>query len=114
MKVGFKSLRKFQDGGAMPPQEDPAAAGGMPAAPEAGAPAGPEAGGGDPLMQIAQMAMQALQGQDCNAAMQVCEAFIQLVQQAQGGGAAGPEGGAPEAQGEPVYRAGGRLVRRIR
>jgi hypothetical protein len=42
----FKTL-KFQEGGAMPPQEAPTGA------PEAGgAPAGPEAGGQDPLMQL--------------------------------------------------------------
>jgi hypothetical protein len=56
----FKTL-KFQEGGAMPPQEAPAGApeaGGAPA----GAPAegGPEAGGQDPLMQLVQMSMQAL------------------------------------------------------
>jgi hypothetical protein len=32
-------------------------------------------------MQIAQVAMQALQNKDCEAAMAVCEAFVQLVQQ---------------------------------
>lgn len=113
MKVGFKNVPKFQEGGAMPPQ-DPAMAGGAPEE-MGGAPAPEEAGaeqGGDPLMQLAQMAMQALQSQDCNAAMQVCEGFVQLIQQAQGGA----EGGAPapEAQGEPVYRRGGTLVRRIK
>lgn len=101
MEFTFKNIKKFQEGGAMPPQ-DPAAA----QAPAA--PAAPEQGGGDPLMQIAEMAMQALQTQDCNMAMQVCEAFVMLIQQAQGGGA-------PEAapQGEPVYRKGGVLSRRI-
>jgi hypothetical protein len=32
------------------------------------------------LMQLAQMAMQALQGQDANMAMQVCEGLVQFVQ----------------------------------
>lgn len=101
MKLQPKNVRKFQEGGPMP--EDPAMEeGGTPAeAPEA-------QGGGDPLMQIAQAAAQALQSQDCNMAMQVCEMFIQLVQQAQGGGAP------PEAQGEPVFRKGGRLAYRIK
>lgn len=100
MKLQPKNVRRFQEGGPMP--EDPA----MAEAPvEGGAP--PE-GGGDPLMQIAEMAMQALQSQDCNMAMQVCEMFVQLVQQAQGGGAP------PEAQGEPVFRKGGRLAYRIK
>lgn len=104
----FKTL-KFQEGGAMPPQEAPAGApeaGGAPA----GAPAegGPEAGGQDPLMQLVQMSMQALQSQDCQAAMAVCQAFVQLAQQ-QGGGAE-----QPEPQGEPVYKKGGKFARLIK
>nr|UVN05347.1 MAG: hypothetical protein [Bacteriophage sp.] len=39
-------------------------------------------------------------------AMQVCQALIQMTQQGQGG--------APEEAGQPVYRKGGRLVRRIK
>jgi hypothetical protein len=39
--------------------------------------------------------------------MQVCQAFLQIVQQAQGGGA-------PEEQGQPVFKKGGILVRRIK
>lgn len=92
--------RKFQEGGPMPAEEAP-----MEQAPaEGGAPAGgsPE----DALMQMAQLAMQALQNQDCQAAMAVCQAFVEMIQAQQGGGGAAPE--------EPVYRAGGRLVRRIR
>jgi hypothetical protein len=50
--------------------------------------------------------MQALQNQDCQTALQVCQALVQLMQQAQGG--------QPAEQGEPVYRRGGILVRRIR
>lgn len=95
--------RKFQAGG---PIEDPNAApveGGAAPMPEEGA--APEQGGGDPLMQLAEMAMQALQSQDCNAAMAVCEGFVQLVQQAQGG--------AEAPQQEPVFRKGGKLAYRI-
>lgn len=97
----YNSVPRFQEGGTMaePMPEEQA-----PMAPEE-APA-PEQGGGDPLMQIAEMAMQALQNQDCQAAMAVCQGFIQLIQQAQGGAEAAP-------QGEPVYRAGGKLSRRI-
>lgn len=91
-------VKKFQDGGAVAPetegQEMPQKA---------------QGGQEDPLMQIAQMAAQALQSQDCQTAMQVCEAFMQIVQQAQGGA---PQEEAP--QGEPVYRTGGTLVKRIK
>ena len=76
---------------------------------EGGAPAGPPQGGAeqDPLMQIAQVAAQALQNQDCQAAMAVCEAFLQLIQQAAGGG------GAPEQPAEPTFaRKGGKLVKK--
>lgn len=100
----FKTL-KFQEGGAMPPQTAPMGApeaGGAPAE----APAGPEAGGQDPLQQLVQMSMQALQSQDCQAAMAVCQAFVQLAQQQ----------GAPaeEPQGEPVYKKGGKFARLIK
>lgn len=99
------SIQKFQMGGEM---EAPEAA-----APEqmpAEAAPAPEAGGqegGDPLMQVAQLAMQALQAQDCNAAMQVCQIFLQMIQQMQGQQE-------PAPAGEPVFRKGGILVRRRR
>lgn len=92
------SIKKFQMGGEIAPEAAPEQA------PVEGASA-PEGGQGDPLMQVAQLAAQALQGQDCNAAMQVCQIFLQMVQQMQGQ----PE---PEPQGEPVFRKGGVLVRR--
>lgn len=93
MKFG----RKFQEGGAMPPQ---------------GAPAAPQ--GGEDLTA---MLMQAVESQDCQVALQVCQML--LLELTGGGGA--PAGGAPQeaapapapAEGEPVYRRGGRLVRRI-
>lgn len=80
-------VRKHQEGGAV-------------------APAQPQ--GQDPLMQIAQMAAQAMQTQDCNMAMQVCQVFVQMIQQSQGGAPA------EEQPAEPVYRRGGTLVRRIK
>lgn len=105
--VPKNSIKKFQMGGEMSPAE--AAPNQMP--PEGGeAPmpeGGPEGVQGDPLMQVAQLAAQALQSQDCNAAMQVCQIFLQMVQQMQGQ----PE---PEPAGEPVFRKGGVLVRRIK
>lgn len=85
-------IKKFQAGGPMPAE----------AAAAAPAPA-PEQGGGDPIMQIAEMAGAALQSQDCAMAMQVCEAFMMLVEQMAGGGA---------PQGQPVFAKGGKLIRR--
>lgn len=94
----MKLIGKFQEGGAMPPQS--------------GAPA-PQ-GGEDPMAMLMQGAQQALEGQDCQVAMQVCQMLLELA----GGGAApgaAPEEAAPApAEGEPVYRRGGRLVRRIK
>ena len=88
-------IKKFQAGGAVAPV-DPAAA-----APQ-------EAPAVDPIQQIAEMAIAALQSQDCGLAMQVCEAFVGMLQQAQGGAPAGPVGEVP--QGEPVFRKGGKLI----
>lgn len=95
------NLRKFQDGGAAP----------VASAPTDQSQAPDPSQGQDPLTQIAQMAMQALQNRDCNAAMQVCAAFVQMLQQSQQGQEQGT-GQTPE--GEPVYRKGGRLLRRIK
>lgn len=85
----------FQEGGAMP------------------APA--QEGGQDPQAMLMQGAQQALESQDCQVAMQVCQMLMEMM----GGGGAQPApqeaAPAPEpAQGEPVYRRGGRLVGRIR
>ena len=91
-------IKKFQAGGPMP--ADAAAAAPAPA---------PEQGG-DPIMQIAEMAGAALQSQDCALAMQVCEAFMMLVEQMAGGGA--EPVGAPA--GQPVFAKGGKLIRRNR
>lgn len=94
MKLG----RKFQAGGPMP----------------AGAPAQAPQGGEDPTAMLLQGAQQAVQGQDCEMAMQVCQMLIEAL-----GGGGSPQEAAPQeaapapAEGEPVYRRGGRLVRRI-
>ena len=89
MTVKIKNyVPKFQEGGAVP-QEAPVEA---------------PAEGGDPTAQILEAAMAALQNQDCNLAMQVLQAIVQML----GGGA--PEGpAAPEGQA-PVFRKGGKLV----
>lgn len=94
MKLG----NKFQAGGPMP----------------AGAPAQAPQGGEDPTAMLLQGAQQAVQGQDCEMAMQVCQMLIEAL-----GGGGSPQEAAPQeaapapVEGEPVYRRGGRLVRRI-
>lgn len=88
-------IRKFQMGG-----EAPAAA------PEA-APTQAQ----DPVLQIAEMMAQALQTGDCNIAMQACEAFLMLLQQASGPEQA-PVGQAPE--GQPVFKKGGKMIKRVK
>ena len=96
IKISNPEWVKFmQEGGQMDaPVEDPNAA---PAgAPEAGAEQ-------DPLMQIVQAAAQAVQTQDAQLAMQVCQALVQM---AGGGAEQAPQ--APQDQ-EPVFKAGGSL-----
>ena len=80
----------------------------------AGAPAPAPQGGEDPTAMLLQGAQQAVQGQDCEIAMQVCQMLIKAL----GGGGSSQEAALQEAalapaEGEPVYRRGGRLVRRI-
>lgn len=100
------NIRRFQEGGAMPAE---GAAPVEEGAPAGGAPEGAPAGGSDPMQQILQAAVQAVQNNDGELALQVCAALVQLAQ-----GAAGGPGGAPEGapEGEPVYRKGGRLAYR--
>lgn len=94
MNIKFK---KFQQGGEMPmAEEQPQVQEQSQAQPQENQ---------DPLMMLAEMAAQALQSQDCNVAMQVCQGFIEVLQSAQ-------QGAAPET--EPVYRKGGILVKRIK
>lgn len=101
-------IKKFQMGGPMgeAPMEG-GAPGGMPAGE---APMGPE-GGQDPIVQLVEMAMQALQSQDPQMALGVCEGLVSLVQGgAEGGGAPAPEGAPME---EPVMaRKGTKLVKK--
>jgi hypothetical protein len=93
MKLG----RKFQEGGAMP----------------AGAPAAAPQGGEDPMAMLIQGAQQAVQAQDCQIAMQVCQMLLELAGGGEPAEAAPAEAAPAPAEGEPVYRRGGRLVRRI-
>lgn len=106
MNVNFgnveKDVRKFQEGGAVPTEGAPVEQAPVEGAPVEGAPAE----GGDPMQQILQAAVQAVQTNDGNLALQVCAALIQLAQ----GAAGAPAETAPA--GEPVYRKGGRLAYR--
>lgn len=90
-------LRKFQEGGAAPAPEQ----------------AAPQGGGEDPTAMLMQGAQQAVQNQDCQIAIQVCQMILEML----GGGGAPAEGGVPEGapaeEGQPVYRRGGRLIRRV-
>lgn len=102
MKFVPKNVKKFQQGGEIAPEEAP-----MEEAPvEEGTPMNEGQGGGeDPFMMLAQMAAQALQNQDCQMAMQVCQGFLEVMQQM---------AGAQQQQGEPVFKKGGKLCKRIR
>ena len=90
----LNNLLKFQQGGEMnaPAEAAPAAA--------------PEATNEDPMVQLIQAAAQALQAQDCNLAMQVLQALVQMAQ-----GSAPAEAAPAEA---PVYKMGGKLSRFIK
>ena len=87
-------IAKFQEGGQVEPGTAPA-----PAEEPVQEPTG---GGEDPMQQLAMACQQVLETQDCNLAMQVCQAILQMI----GGGAPAPE----EAPGEPVYKMGGKLA----
>ena len=94
-----KYVAKFQEGGEMaPPAGDPNAAPGAPEAPQG-------SGEGDAQQQLMAACQQALDSQDCELAMQVCAALLQMI----GGAPAGPA--APE--GQPVFKRGGKLSRWI-
>lgn len=85
-------LPKFQEGGEMAAPEE------QPAAPEQAAPTQE-----DPTQQLLMACQQALESQDCQLAMQVCQALLQMA-----GGGGQPEPAAPEGA-QPVYKKGGKL-----
>ena len=96
----MKIVKKFQAGGQAPMPQDPA---NQPVAQ-------PDAQEPDPLLQVAQLFMQGLQTQNCEMLAQGAQAFLMLLQQAQGGAEqAAPVG---EPQGEPVFKKGGKLCGR--
>ena len=87
----MKVVKKFQEGVAVPVDAMPQKA--------------PQR---DPLMMLAQISAQALQESNCEIAMRVCEALVQLGQEAQAQ-AAGPV--APEQGGaQPVMKNGGKIA----
>lgn len=77
-------VKKFQQGGQVEPQQQ------------------------DPMMQLIQIAQQAIQEKNADLAFQVCQTLVEL---AQGGGQPQeqPQGGEGE---QPVFAKGGRLLRR--
>ena len=97
MKIQSKVARFMQQGGAAPMPQDPAA-GGAPM--EGGAPAG------NPMEQILQVAAQAVQTGNCEAALTVCQTLMSAAQ-----GGMGP-GEAP--QEEPTFARNGSKLRRVR
>ena len=93
MKIQSK-ISRFQQGGAAPVPQDPAAGG----APAEGAPMeGAQAG--NPMEQILQVAAQAVQTGNCEAALAVCQTLMSAAQ-----GGMGP-GEAP--QEEPTFARNG-------
>lgn len=114
MNVNFRSVNEvpfFQAGGAMP--QDPGMEGGAPMPEQGGAPMPEEGGeapqgGEDQLAGMAQQLVEMLMRQigDPNMVASVLQMALDMIQ---GGG----QEAAPEPQGEPVYRMGGRLLRRI-
>lgn len=95
MKIQSK-ISRFQQGGAAPVPQDPAAGG----APAEGAQAG------NSMEQILQVAAQAVQTGNCEAALAVCQTLMSATQ-----GGMGP-GEAP--QEEPTFARNGSKLRRVR
>lgn len=96
-----KSVKKFQQGGPVAPEEE------MPAE-EMPAEGAPEAAPQDnPLIALVEAAMQGLQSQDCQIMAQVCQGLLEIVRQMQ-------EPAPQEATGEPVFKKGGVLLRRVK
>ena len=95
-KVNDEKFVKIMQEGGVAPEAAPAEA-----------PAAPEQAGGSPEEQIIQAAAQAVQTQDAQLALQVCQALVQMA-----GGGAQEAPAAPEGQ-QPVYKKGGKLSKWI-
>ncbi len=102
MKIQSKVARFMQQAGAAPVPQDPAAGG----APAEGAPMEGGAQAGNPMEQILQVAAQAVQTGNCEAALAVCQTLMSAAQ-----GGMGP-GEAP--QEEPTFARNGSKLRRVR
>lgn len=87
----MRKVIKFQEGGQMAPVEEPV-----------------QQQAQDPVLQIAEMMAQGLQNSDCQMCMEACAAFLQLLQQAQ----APQEPIGQPAEGAPVFKKGGKIVKR--
>ena len=92
-------IKRFQEGGAMSPEEQNAQAQGQPQGSPEGEAQGQEQ---DPMAQILAAAQSAVESNDPQMALQVCAALVQLAQGAQGG----------QPQQAPAYqKKGGKMVR---
>ena len=97
MKISENLIKKLQDGGQMSAEPTPA--------PEpTAAPAAQGEGGQDPVAMIIEAAIQALQANDGQLALQVCAALVNTAQQQM-------NGGQEPVPAEPVMaKWGGKLV----
>lgn len=100
MKISENLIKKLQDGGQMSAEPTPAPE--LTAAPAA--PAAQGEGGQDPVAMIIEAAIQALQANDGQLALQVCAALVNTAQQQM-------NGGQEPVPAEPVMaKRGGKLV----
>lgn len=98
MKISENLIKKLQDGGQMSAEPTPAP---KPTA----APTAQGEGGQDPVAMIIETAIQAVQANDGQLALQVCAALVNTAQQQM-------NGGQEPVPAEPVmgYKSGGKLV----
>ena len=99
MKISENLIKKLQDGGQMSAEPTPA-----PAPEPTAAPAAQGEGGQNPVAMIIEAAIQALQANDGQLALQVCAALVNTAQQQM-------NGGQEPVPAEPVMaKRGGKLV----
>lgn len=99
MKISENLIKKLQDGGQMSAEPTP-----TPAPEPTAAPAAQGEGGQNPVAMIIEAAIQALQANDGQLALQVCAALVNTAQQQM-------NGGQEPVPAEPVMaKRGGKLV----